>query len=106
MAGDRAAAPTWLLVEGEDVCVDLQVVPRASRTRAVGEHDGRLRLQVAAPPVDGAANDAVIAWLSDTLGVARGRISLRSGQTGKRKRLCVHGVSLRAVQDALTREGV
>lgn len=106
MGGDRGAAPCWLLVDGDDVCVDLQVVPRASRTRAVGEHDGRLRLQVAAPPVDGAANDAVISWLSDTLGVARGRISLRSEQTGKRKRLCVHGVSLHAVQVALTGEVV
>ena len=45
--------------------LDVQVVPRASQSRIVGPHDGRLKVQLAAPPVDGAANTALIDLLAD-----------------------------------------
>jgi uncharacterized protein (TIGR00251 family) len=67
--------------------LDVQVVPRASRSRIVGPHAGRLKIQLAAPPVDGAANSALIELLADTLAVPRGQIELLRGHTGKRKTL-------------------
>mgnify|MGYP000095956422 CR=1 FL=1 len=67
--------------------LDVQVVPRASQSRVVGPHDGRLKVQLAAPPVDGAANAALIDLLADTLAVPRGHIKLLRGHTGKRKTL-------------------
>jgi uncharacterized protein (TIGR00251 family) len=67
--------------------LDVQVVPRASQSRIVGPHDGRLKVQLAAPPVDGAANTALIDLLADTLGVPRSHIDLVRGHTGKRKTL-------------------
>ena len=67
--------------------LDVQVVPRASQSRVVGPHDGRLKVQLAAPPVDGAANAALIDLLADTLAVPRGHIELLRGHTGKRKTL-------------------
>lgn len=67
--------------------LDVQVVPRASQSRVVGPHDGRLKVQLAAPPVDGAANTALIDLLADTLAVPRGHIELLRGHTGKRKTL-------------------
>ncbi len=73
--------------------VDLLVSPRASKSRVVGLHDGRVKVQIAAPPVDGEANEEVIAFFSRALGVPRAQVELQSGSTGKRKRLLVHGTT-------------
>jgi uncharacterized protein (TIGR00251 family) len=69
------------------------VQPRASRTRVVGEHDGRLKVALSAPPVDGAANEALVDFLADALGVRRAEIALLDGQASRRKRLTVRGVA-------------
>jgi len=83
---------SWARDERGGVVLELVVVPRASRTRAVGEHDGRLKLQLAAPPVDGAANEALLAFLSDALAVRRTALSLLRGEAGRRKTVRVEGV--------------
>jgi uncharacterized protein len=72
-----------------DVIVDIHVVPNAARTHTDGLHDGALRLRLHAPPVDGKANLALIAWLALILQVAKSHISLARGQTSKRKQLRV-----------------
>ena len=54
-------------------------------------HDGRLKLQLAAPPVDGAANEALVALLSETLGRPRTSIALRRGETSRRKTVLLSG---------------
>lgn len=73
--------------------VDIQVVPRASRV-AVGPLVGaRLRVAVKAPPVDGAANQAVILALAEAFGVRRGDVEIVRGATGKRKTVRVAGAS-------------
>jgi uncharacterized protein len=66
--------------------------PRASKSRVVGEHDGRLKIQLAAPPVDGEANAALLAFLADALGVRRADVALLAGETGRRKRVRVAGL--------------
>ena len=65
------------------------VVPRASRCEIVGEHAGALRVRIAAAPVDGAANRELIALLAKALGVPRSAIEIKSGETGKLKRIFV-----------------
>jgi hypothetical protein len=81
--------------------LELLVQPRASRTRVVGEHDGRLKIQLAAPPVDGEANAALLAFLADALRVKRGDLALLAGETGRRKRVRVSGVGAAAAAAAL-----
>ncbi|PIT79779.1 hypothetical protein B9Z39_04345 [Limnohabitans sp. JirII-29] len=71
------------------VIVDIHVIPNATRTQADGLHDGALRVRLHAPPVDGKANLALMAWLASTLQVAKSHISLARGQTSKRKQLRV-----------------
>lgn len=70
------------------------VQPRASRTKVVGEHDGRLKIALAAPPVDGEANAALIEFVSDALDVRKADVQLVDGATSRRKRLLVQGVAL------------
>jgi uncharacterized protein (TIGR00251 family) len=77
------------------------VQPRASRTKVLGEHDGRLKIALAAPPVDGEANAALIDYLRELLGVRKADVELLDGQTGRRKRLLVRGVALEALAAVL-----
>lgn len=88
-AGPPAAA-CWRAVPGA-LELDVLVVPRASRTRVVGIQDGRLRLQLAAPPVDGEANASLVEFVAELFGVRRSAVQLMAGATGRRKRLRIEG---------------
>ena len=68
------------------------VQPRASRSRVVGEHDGLLKIQLAAPPVDGEANAELIELLARLLGVPKRQVRLVAGDTSRRKRVRIEGV--------------
>ena len=79
--------------DGDTVLIPVKVVPGASRTRLMGELDGRLKVAVAAAPEKGKANEALIALLAERLGVRRQALSLVSGQTSPLKTLRVVGLS-------------
>jgi|APCry1669188910_1035180.scaffolds.fasta_scaffold00551_14 uncharacterized protein (TIGR00251 family) len=81
--------PYLRLEKTGDVIVDIHLIPNASRTQADGLHDGALRVRLHAPPVDGKANLALMAWLADELGLAKRNVELIRGQTSKRKQLRV-----------------
>jgi len=84
--------------------IDVQVVPRASRA-AVGPAVGdRLRVAVTAPPVDGAANAAVIDALAAAFGVRRAAVSIVRGETGRRKTVRIEG-GIPATLEALRKGG-
>ncbi|QSQ27237.1 DUF167 domain-containing protein [Pyxidicoccus parkwayensis] len=85
-------APPWLKAVPDGVELAVLVQPRASRTRVVGEHDGLLKLQLAAPPVDGEANAALLEFLSKQLGVPRRQVTLTAGDASRRKRVKVVGI--------------
>jgi uncharacterized protein len=82
--------------------IDILVQPRASKTEITGLHDGALRIRIAAPPVDGAANDAIIEFLSKRLTVRRTNIEIVSGASGRRKRVLVRGVGVESARQALS----
>jgi uncharacterized protein len=77
---------------GVEILVHVQ--PRASRTKLVGEHGDRLKIALAAPPVDGAANDELLRFLAETLGVAKRDVELLQGATGRQKLVRVNGLSI------------
>lgn len=89
---------TWLTAVPGGVELAILVQPRASRSRVVGEHDGLLKIQLAAPPVDGEANDALLTLLSKLMRIPRRQILLISGDTARRKRVRVEGVEPAAVE--------
>ena len=80
---------------------NVKVVPRASRSELVGEQDGTLRVRIAAPPVDGAANEELIRLLAKILKVKPGSVTIVSGQASRLKRIAVKGVTAKELQ-ALT----
>jgi uncharacterized protein (TIGR00251 family) len=74
------------------VSLDVHVQPRAKRTEVVGWHDDAIKIRLAAPPVDGAANEELVAFLADELGVTRSSVEIVAGWTSRRKRVAVAGV--------------
>lgn len=82
-----------LTATSSSVTFKVRVTPRAGRTVVAGERDGALAIRLAAAPVDGAANSALISFLSDLLGVSRRQISIASGQKSRDKVVAVSGVS-------------
>jgi uncharacterized protein len=93
--------PAWARDEQGGAVLELLVQPRASRTKVVGEHDGRLKIQLAAPPVDGEANASLVEFLAGALRVRKADVSIARGDTGRRKTVRVAGVSAAAVVAAL-----
>jgi uncharacterized protein (TIGR00251 family) len=65
--------------------LDIRVIPRSPRTRIGGTRDGRVLVRVTAPPVDGAANDAVIAAFAEALAVPRRAIRIVAGERSRNK---------------------
>ena len=78
-------------VHNGQVVFKVQVVPRSSRSAVVGEHAGNLRIRIAAPPVDGAANEELIRILAKTFSVSRRAVKIVSGHSGKLKQIGIEG---------------
>jgi uncharacterized protein (TIGR00251 family) len=69
----------------------IRVQPRASRTELAGLHGDAIRIRLQAPPVDGAANEALVAFLAEHLGVPRRQVRLVSGHASRTKVVEIEG---------------
>jgi uncharacterized protein (TIGR00251 family) len=69
------------------------IQPRASKTELAGVHDGMIKIRIAAPAVENAANRALVDFVAQQLGIAKGRVRVVSGGTSRRKTLEIDGVS-------------
>lgn len=79
----------------------VRVQPRASRTELAGRHGDALKVRLTAPPVEGAANEALLRFLAERLGVSRSAIRLLSGASGRAKVVTVDGVTPEAARARL-----
>jgi uncharacterized protein len=83
------------------VLIRVRVQPRSSREEVAGRMGDSIRVRITAPPVDGAANDALVRFLASRLLVPRSAIELKSGQTGRTKVVSVTGVTEQEAADRL-----
>ena len=83
---------------GGEVTFRVRVAPRASRSAAAGEHDGALKVRVAAPPVEGAANDELTRFLARALGLPRSAVEILSGHASRTKLVRARGASAAQVR--------
>lgn len=81
----------------------VHVVPRAAHNEIVGIHGNALRIRLNAPPVEGAANAALVAFLAQVLGIPTRQIELVSGRTSKHKILAISGLTKEAILTKLQR---
>jgi len=95
--------PGFLTVQPDGVSLAIKLQPRASANE-IGEPLGaELRVKVGAPPVDAAANDALIRLLAQRFDCARSRVELLRGHTSRHKIIKLHGLSAAAVLASLNR---
>ena len=81
----------WLqLTSKGELLLTVHVQPGAKTTSCAGIHGDALKIRLQAPPVDGKANQALIAWLAKTLGCPQSAIELIRGQTNRRKTLSIN----------------
>ena len=85
----------------DGVVLDIKVVPRAGTNMVAGTRDGALLIRLAAAPVDGAANDELIALLARLLDVPKRHITIISGDKNRTKRVKVLGVSAAVARERL-----
>ena len=83
----------------------MKVQPRAKVTRVAGRMENAYRLQLAAPPVDGKANEACVAFLAELAGVAKSRVRIVSGATGRMKVVEIEGIAQGEMERRLGRSG-
>ena len=82
----------WLTDTPAGAVLNLRIVPRAAKNAIQGEHGDALKIRLCAPPVDGAANSALVEFLSDAFSLPRARVQLLSGATSRNKRVLLAGV--------------
>lgn len=82
---------------GGGVRFAVRVQPRASRSEIVGVHGDAMRVRLSAPPVDGAANEALVELIAELLGVGRRAVRIVSGASSRSKVVEVEGVTAEAV---------
>jgi uncharacterized protein (TIGR00251 family) len=81
-------------VSGSVITIEVRLTPRGGRDRVDGtDDDGRLRVHVAAAPVDGAANRALVALVARSLDVAPSSVTIAGGEASRVKRLRIEGVA-------------
>jgi uncharacterized protein (TIGR00251 family) len=85
---------TLKLTPGVDgVCLEVQVQPRSSRNQVVGEQDGRLKIKLTAPPVEGEANQALVNFLAQLLQIPKKNVKLLRGESSRHKLIEIMGVN-------------
>jgi uncharacterized protein (TIGR00251 family) len=83
--------------DGRGITFTVRIVPRASTSKIVGDHEGALRIRIAAPPVEGAANRELIRLLAKSLKVPQNAVEIIAGASSKSKIIRLKGVTATAL---------
>ncbi len=81
----------WYEWRDDTLVLRVRIQPRASRDQVAGIHNQRLKISITAPPVDGAANQHLLGLLAREFRVPKSAVEVLGGETGREKRLAVHG---------------
>ncbi|MHB1301048.1 MAG: DUF167 domain-containing protein [Burkholderiales bacterium] len=84
----------WFRQEGEILTLTLHVQPGAKKTEIAGLHGDALKIRLAAPPVEGKANAALLAYLAEKFGVPMRNVALKQGESSRRKVVSISGSAI------------
>lgn len=82
---------TWCRVQNEIITLTLHVQPGAKRTEVVGLHGEALKIKLAAPPVEGKANEALLRYIANRFDVALRHVELKQGEQSRHKVIAISG---------------
>lgn len=91
----------WIQPHAEGVVLTIAAQPGARKSGFDRLHDGAMKLKVQAPPVEGAANEAIIDFIAKTFGVRRSAVRILVGEFARRKSILVTGINLTTVQEKI-----
>lgn len=94
-------APPFLRPSNEGLILEVAVAPRARRSKFVGFHGGYPKISLAAPPIEGRANEELVSFLKELLGIPGRDIELVRGEASKRKAVLLRGISTEKVLQVL-----
>ncbi len=97
--------PGFLSVQDEAVLLSIKVQPRARRNELAGTLGRELKVRVTAPPVDSAANGAVVEFLAETLRIPKRQVTLVRGQTSTHKVIRIDGLDAATAAERLGQPG-
>ena len=83
----------------------VRVLPRSSHPGIAGLQEGALKVRIAAPPVDGKANEACLQLIAEVLGIKKGQVTLLAGHTSRNKTVAVAGISPERLQRCIAAQG-
>jgi uncharacterized protein (TIGR00251 family) len=89
--------------KGSGILLSVRVQPRASRNALIVEADGRVRVALTAPPVEGAANEALRAYLAEVFGVSRASVTVVRGEKSREKTVSLTGITAEGIETVLQR---
>jgi len=95
---------SWLTDTPEGAILRLRIIPRAAKNAIQGEYGEALKIRLCAPPIEGAANTALIKFLSKQLKIPRARIRILSGATARNKRVLLSDCSSSSIRPLLAPE--
>ena len=78
---------SWLQGDGDGLMLTLHIQPGARKTEVVGQHGDALKIRLAAPPVDGKANAALVAFIAAKVSVGKTAVEVVGGLTSRAKRV-------------------
>jgi uncharacterized protein len=93
--------PPYVRIQGDTLFLHVKVVPRSARNEIVEAVGNELKVKIAAPPVDSAANEELIQFLADVLKCPRGAVQVHRGSTSRHKTLSIRGLSPKTVVQML-----
>ena len=73
------------------VLLALKVLPRSSRCAIIGPHGDALKIKVTSPPLEGRANEEIVEFLAETLGIKKGQVAIVSGHASRQKTVAITG---------------
>lgn len=88
--------PGWHQISGDCITLTLHVQPGAKKTAIAGLHGGALKIRLAAPPVEGRANEALLAFIAEIFKVPLRNVTLKQGAQSRHKRVEVTGSTVQA----------
>ena len=81
------------MLSKEKLRISVHVNPNAGQNKVVGFQDGLLKVMIAAPPIKGKANQELLRFLSDLLGISKSNLAIEKGETNKKKTVAISGLS-------------
>jgi uncharacterized protein (TIGR00251 family) len=88
-------------ITGNDIIVKVKIVPGSSKNKIVGVYNDSLKINITTPPVEGKANKKCIAYLAKYFDIAKSKIEIISGQTGKNKLIKIYDISQKDFLDKI-----